>query len=91
MIAAADEFAIATKAAQQLLDYNTKPAGASDADWAAAQATLQTAAKNALLYIAMKPGADAMQKAAQATTAAIQAAKQQPPDTAEVAKDPSRG
>ena len=83
----ADEFAIATKAAQQLLDYNTKPAGASDADWAAAQATLQTAAKNALLYIAMKPGADAMQKAAQATTAAIQAAKQQPPDTAEVAKD----
>jgi len=41
----ADEFAIATKAAQQLMDYDTKPAGASDADWAAARAQLQAAAK----------------------------------------------
>jgi len=83
----ADELATATTAAQQLIDYNAKPAGMSDADWATARGQLQAAAKGSLLYIALKPGSDAMQKAAQAAAAATQAAKQQPPDTAEVAKD----
>jgi hypothetical protein len=83
----ADELAIGAQAAQQLLDYNTKPEGASDAAWAAARATLQTAAKGALLYIAMKPGVDALQVAGPAAAAAIQASKQQPPDAALVAKN----
>lgn len=82
----ADEFAIATKAAQQLMDYNTKPAGASDADWATARAQLQAAAKGALLYIAIKPGADAKQKKDWAAAeAAFQSALMQFPDSSQVA------
>lgn len=82
----ADQFAIATKAAQQLMDYNTKPAGASDADWATARAQLQAAAKGALFYMAMKPGADAKQKKDWAAAeAAFQAAQKQYPDSSQVA------
>jgi TolA-binding protein len=82
----ADEVATATKAAQQLADYNTKPEGASDADWATARTQLQTAAKGALLYIAMMPGTDAMQKKDWATAeAAFQAAQKQYPDSSQVA------
>ena len=82
----ADEFAIATKAAQQLMDYDTKPAGASDADWAAARAQLQAAAKGALLYMAMKPGADAKQKKDWAAAeAAFKTALTQYPDSSQVA------
>ena len=82
----ADELATATKAAQQLMDYNTKPAGASDADWATARAQLQTAAKGALLYMAMKPGMDAKQKRDWAAAeAAFQAAQKQYPDSSQVA------
>ncbi len=81
-----DELAISTKAAQQLMDYNTKPEGASDAVWAAARAQLQTAAKGALLYIAMKPGMDAKQRkdSAGAETAFL-AAQKQYPDSSQVA------
>ena len=82
----ADELATATKAAQQLMDYNTKPAGASDADWATARAQLQAAAKGALLYMAMKPGMDAKQKKDWAAAeAAFQAAQKQYPDSSQVA------
>lgn len=82
----ADELATATKAAQQLMDYNAKPEGASDADWATARAQLQSAAKGALLFIAMKPGMDAMQKKDWATAeAAFQAALKQYPDSSQVA------
>ncbi|MGA2275092.1 MAG: hypothetical protein ABSH00_16170 [Bryobacteraceae bacterium] len=82
----ADELAIATKAAQQLMDYNTKPAGASDADWATARAQLQTAAKGALLYMAMKPGMDAKQKKDWAAAeAAFLAAQKQYPDSSQIA------
>jgi len=82
----ADELAIATKAAQQLMDYNTKPEGASDTDWAAARAQLQSAAKGSLLYIAMKPGTDAMQKKDWAAAeTAFQAAQKQYPDSSQVA------
>ena len=65
-----DELATAEKAAHMLMDYNTKPEGASDADWAKAREQMQTAAKGALLYLAMKPGMDAMQKKDYATAEA---------------------
>jgi len=82
----ADELAIASKAAQQLMDYNTKPEGTSDADWAAVRAQLQGAAKGALLYIALKPGVDAKQKKDwPAAEAAFQAALKQYPDSSQVA------
>ena len=59
----ADQLAIAGKAAHQLLDYNRKPAGVSDADWDKARTTqLQPPAKAALLFIAMLPGTQAMNK-----------------------------
>ena len=81
-----EELATATKAAQELMDYDTRPEGASDADWAAARAQLQTAAKAALLYIAMKPGVDAKQKKDWAAAeAAFQAAQKQFPDSSQVA------
>ena len=82
----AEELATATKAAQQLMEYNNRPEGASDTDWAAAKAQLQTAAKGALLYIAMKPGMDAMQKKdfPAAETGFLNALKQYP-DSSQVA------
>ena len=58
----ADQLAIGDKAAHQLLDYNRKPAGVSDADWSNARTQLQPPAKAALLYIAMLPGNQAMAK-----------------------------
>jgi hypothetical protein len=82
----ADELATAAKAAQQLLDYN-KPEGATEAAWAAARVQLQSIAKGTLLYIAMKPGTDAMRVAGPAAAAAVQASKQQPPDAALVARN----
>lgn len=82
----ADELAIGAKAAQQLLDYNTKPEGASDAAWATARVQLQAAAKGALLYIAMRPGVDAAaRKDWPAAEAAFLAAQQQFPDSSQVA------
>lgn len=58
----ADQLAIGDKAAHQLLDYNRKPAGVSDTDWANARTQLPPPAKAALLYIAMLPGNQAMAK-----------------------------
>jgi hypothetical protein len=58
----ADQLAIAGKAAQQLLEYNRKPAGLSDADWSNARNQLQPPAKAALLYIDMLPGSQDMAK-----------------------------
>jgi hypothetical protein len=80
------ELATAAKAAKQLMDYDTKPAGASDADWAAARAQLQAAAKGAMLYMAMKPGRDAKAKKDwPAAEVALQAALAQFPDSSQVA------
>ena len=56
----AEQLAIGDKAAHQLLDYNRKPAGVSDADWNNARTQLQPPAKAALLYMAMLPGNQAM-------------------------------
>ncbi len=58
----AQQVAIASKAAQQLLTYNRKPAGLSDADWDKARAQLQGEAKAALLYIDILPGMQDMAK-----------------------------
>jgi tetratricopeptide (TPR) repeat protein len=56
-----DELASAGKAAQQLLDYNRKPAGLNDEAWNDARTKqIQPPAKAALLYIAMLPGSQAM-------------------------------
>jgi len=62
----AEQLAIGDKAAHQLLDYNRKPAGVSDADWNNARAQLQPPAKAALLYMAMLPGSQAMATGSQA-------------------------
>lgn len=81
-----EELAIAEKAAHMLMDYNTKPEGASDADWAKAREQMQTAAKAALMYLALKPGADAMQKRDYAgAEASFQKAQQQYPDSGQIA------
>ena len=51
------QLAIGEKAAQELMDYNHKPAGVADDAWAKARTeTLQPPAKAALQYIAMLPG-----------------------------------
>ncbi|MGO9230263.1 MAG: hypothetical protein ACLQKA_13795 [Bryobacteraceae bacterium] len=82
----ADELATAAKAAQMLMDYDTKPAGTSDDAWAGARAQLQAAAKGSLLYMAMKPGQDAVDKKDwPAAEAAFQAAQKQFPDSSQVA------
>lgn len=81
-----DEVAAADKAAHMLMDYNTKPEGATDADWAKARDQMQVAAKGALMYLALKPGADAMQKRDYATAeAAFTKALQQFPDSGQIA------
>jgi hypothetical protein len=81
-----EQIAIAEKAAHMLLDFNTKPEGASDADWAKAREQMQTAAKGALMYLALKPGSDAMQKKDYpAAEAAFQKAQQQYPDSGQIA------
>jgi hypothetical protein len=81
-----EELAIGDKAAHALMDYNTKPEGASDADWAKARDQMQTMAKGVLLYMATKPGADAMQKKDYpAAEAAFAKALQQFPDSGQTA------
>jgi hypothetical protein len=57
-----DELATAERAARQLLAYDQKPEGVSADAWLQARKQLQTAAKDALLYIALLPGTQAMQK-----------------------------
>lgn len=81
-----EQLAIAEKAAHMLMDFNTKPEGASDADWGKAREQMQTAAKGALMYLALKPGSDAMQKKDYpAAEAAFQKAQQQYPDSGQIA------
>ena len=81
-----EQMAIGEKAAHMLQDYNTKPEGASDADWAKARDQMQSAAKGALLYLVMKPGLDAMQKKDYAAAeAAFKKALEQYPDSGPIA------
>jgi outer membrane protein assembly factor BamD (BamD/ComL family) len=81
-----DQTATAEKAAHMLMDYNTKPEGVADADWAKAREQMQTAAKGAIMYMAMKPGQEAMQKKDYpAAETAFSKAMQQFPDSGEAA------
>jgi len=63
------QFDQGTKAAHELQDFiptfftaAKKPAQASDADWTQARGTMDKVAKDTLLFVAMKPGADAMNR-----------------------------
>jgi hypothetical protein len=58
----ADQLATGQKAAQQLLAYDKKPEGVTDAAWKEASGQLHAAARGALLYIALEPGSEAMKK-----------------------------
>jgi TolA-binding protein len=78
-----EELATGQKAARMLMDFNRKPEGVGDADWTRARGDLQKAAKAALLYLALKPGADAMQsKDYAAAEAGFSKALQANPDSA---------
>jgi hypothetical protein len=57
-----EELATAEKAAHLLNDYNKKPQGVADAAWAQAREGLQKQAKAALLYIAVLPAEQLMNK-----------------------------
>jgi hypothetical protein len=57
-----EQLATGEKAAKQLLDFNKKPEGTSDADWATARTQLQAAAKAALLQVAGYSGDAALKK-----------------------------
>lgn len=56
-----EELATGEKAAQMLMDFNRKPEGVGDADWARARGDFRKAARAVSLYLALKPGLDAMQ------------------------------
>jgi hypothetical protein len=58
----AEQIAVSSKAAHQLLNYGKKPEGLTDEAWAQARGQLDAAMKNALLYMALAPGTQAMQK-----------------------------
>ena len=62
-----EQMAIGEKAARQLQEFvpsfftaANKPAGATDAAWNEGRTTMEKMAKDTLMYIATKPGADAM-------------------------------
>ena len=64
-----DQLAVGEKAARQLQEFvpaffaaANKPAGATDAAWAEGRSTTEKMAKDTLMYIATKPGADAMNR-----------------------------
>ena len=81
-----EETATITKAAHMLADYNRKPEGVSDADWATARTQLQAAAKGTLLYIAVVPGEQAtLRKDCPAAEAAFTKAIKEIPDSAYIA------
>jgi hypothetical protein len=54
------QLALAEKGANWLLKYDKKPEGITDAAWAEAKGQLQSAARGALLYVALAPGMKAM-------------------------------
>ena len=58
----AEQLQTGAKAAHALLEFDKKPANVPDAQWAQAKAQLQSAAKGALLSMAVRPGQVAMAK-----------------------------
>jgi len=81
-----EQASTATKAARQLLTYDKKPEGLTDETWTQVRGQLQTAAKASLLYLALLPGTQAMQKneCAAAETAFTRAIEDNP-DSSDVA------
>lgn len=81
-----DQRATAGKAAQQLLIYEKQPDGVTNATWTQVRGQLQAAAKASLLYLALLPGNQAMQKndCAAAETAFARALEDNP-DSSDVA------
>ncbi len=57
-----DQLAVGAKAAHELMGYDKKPEGVNDAAWATAKTQLQNAAEATLVYIALRPGREAMAK-----------------------------
>jgi hypothetical protein len=57
-----DQMATTGKAARQLLAYDKKPEGLTDETWTQVRSQLQAAAKASILYLALLPGTQAMQK-----------------------------
>jgi len=57
-----EEMATAGKAGRQLIAYDKKPEALTDDAWTQVRGQLQTAAKSSLLYLALRPGTQAMQK-----------------------------
>ena len=86
--ATAEQLATGQKSAQTLLDNldSLKPASVGDDAWKQARPGIENLAKGTLLWIAMKPGADAVQKKDYvAAEQAFLTALQQHPDSAEAA------
>ena len=59
---APDAMAVGDKAAHQLMAFDQRIAGVSEADWEKARASMREQATAALLYIVMQPGMQAMAK-----------------------------
>ncbi len=57
-----DQIATATQAAKMLKDYNRKPEGVSDTDWAAARKSMTAAAEGTLYQMAVSPAVQAQTK-----------------------------
>jgi len=57
-----EELSIGDKVAHQLMSFDRRPDGVSDADWAKLKSDLQGPAKAALLFLAILPGNQAMMK-----------------------------
>jgi hypothetical protein len=78
------QLALAEKGANWLLKYDKKPEGITDAAWAEAKGQLQSAARGALLYVALAPGMKAMKaQDCENAEAVFTKALQQYPDSAQ--------
>jgi hypothetical protein len=81
-----EQSATAAKAARGLLTYDKKPDGLTDESWTQVRSQLQAAAKASLLYIALLPGTEAMQKNdCAAAETAFTKALQDNPDSSDTA------
>jgi hypothetical protein len=82
----AEQLSTGGKAAKLLLEYGKKPEGLTDEAWTQARGQLQAAARGALMYVALAPGAQAMQKKdCAAAEAAFTRAVTEHPDSAQAA------
>jgi tetratricopeptide (TPR) repeat protein len=83
-----DEFAVARKAADMLLKYNRKAEGYTDAQWAQLHTQVDPIAKQAIYFITVSPGVEALQKKDYDTAEGVfRKALQQYPENATVASN----